>query len=251
MNDNKMAASRLEADALFVRGDIAGALAIIEPLLTGPGSDASAGDYLYLARLHFAGLDFLRAASVLLEAAERWPQDDNMPINIAACYSKAGDLERSLEWLEVARQRTPQDVRVHELGARLNGYLGNRAIALEHGEMALTIKDAALAHKKGAVPLIPRELPPFNPNTPERNVIAFSLFGEQARYLTGAVENARLIPHIYPGWTGRFYVDTQTVPSRVVVQLQAAGADVILMPAQQELYEGLFWRFLEIGRAHV
>ncbi|HMD53702.1 MAG TPA: tetratricopeptide repeat protein [Phycisphaerae bacterium] len=73
-------------------------------------------------------------------------------------------------------------------------------------------------------------------------LISMSLFGKKAKYLAGAVENARLVRHIYPGWTLRFYVDS-SVPATVIVQLKQLKAEVFIMPDGAGMY-GLFWRFL-------
>jgi hypothetical protein len=73
-------------------------------------------------------------------------------------------------------------------------------------------------------------------------LISMSLFGQQEKYLNGALENARIARHIYPGWTLRYYVDS-TVPTPVVKQLRQLNAEVMIMPNGEGMY-GLFWRFL-------
>ena len=73
-------------------------------------------------------------------------------------------------------------------------------------------------------------------------LIAMSLFGQKKKYLAGAIENARLVRHIYPGWTLRFYVDS-SVPEAVIQQLRQLKADVRMMSDAEGMY-GLFWRFL-------
>ncbi len=40
-------------------------------------------------------------------------------------------------------------------------------------------------------------------------VISFSLWGNDPKYIQGAIENARLAKEIYPGWECRFYVDRE------------------------------------------
>jgi hypothetical protein len=73
-------------------------------------------------------------------------------------------------------------------------------------------------------------------------VIAFSLFGNERRYCQGAVENAKLIQWIYPGWTARFYVD-ESIPQAVLKQLHSQHAEIVVMPLSWD-QEGIFWRFL-------
>jgi hypothetical protein len=83
---------------------------------------------------------------------------------------------------------------------------------------------------------IPRE---FNPKARQRNVIAFSLWGNDPVYLH---VNARIAPHIYYGWTARFYCDS-SVPSDAIDELRRAGAQIVLMrePALQAIKP--LWRF--------
>jgi hypothetical protein len=72
-------------------------------------------------------------------------------------------------------------------------------------------------------------------------VIAFSLFGSQPKYLVGAVQNALLAKHLYPGWVARFYVDG-SVPRATIDQLAGLHADLVFMPPSERL-SGTFWRF--------
>lgn len=72
--------------------------------------------------------------------------------------------------------------------------------------------------------------------------IAFSLWGTQACYVAGALENARMARQVYPGWTSRFYVD-DTVPATTIDQLRYLKAEVIEMPTSEGA-SGTFWRFL-------
>ena len=62
--------------------------------------------------------------------------------------------------------------------------------------------------------------------SPPRRYVSFVLYGDKALYLNGALENARLIPSVYPGWKGRFYV-SDDVPARISEQLRSLDAEVI------------------------
>jgi len=72
-------------------------------------------------------------------------------------------------------------------------------------------------------------------------IISFSLWGKNPFYSQGAIENAKLQPTIYPGWTCRFYYD-ETVPEDSIKQLQDLGAETIIMPKSDGNF-GMFWRF--------
>jgi tetratricopeptide (TPR) repeat protein len=73
-----------------------------------------------------------------------------------------------------------------------------------------------------------------------RDIVSFSLWGEQEIYCRGAVENARLFPALLPGWRCRFYHDG-SAPAAVLAELAALGAE--LVPATDAGRLGMFWRF--------
>lgn len=78
-----------------------------------------------------------------------------------------------------------------------------------------------------------------------KRIISFSLYGDLPLYTQGAIENAALVPAVYPGWTARFYVD-DTVPKSVMTALATHGAEVerIQHPEEFGPYSGMYWRFL-------
>ena len=61
-----------------------------------------------------------------------------------------------------------------------------------------------------------------------KKLISFSLFGENPKYLVGAVRNTELQPEIYPGWTCRFYVSPD-VPQKIIKMLEKNSAEIIMM----------------------
>lgn len=72
--------------------------------------------------------------------------------------------------------------------------------------------------------------------------MSFSLYGDGPLYLRGAVENARLVPIRYPGWTARFYV-SEDIRQDLVAELEALGAEIFRMHRRGRS-DGMFWRFL-------
>lgn len=75
-----------------------------------------------------------------------------------------------------------------------------------------------------------------------KKVISFSLWGENQRYLVGAVENAKLRSLIYPEWVCRYYVDNKVSP-KVKSELRKLGSEIVEMNMDSDGYFGLFWRF--------
>jgi hypothetical protein len=74
-------------------------------------------------------------------------------------------------------------------------------------------------------------------------LLSWSLWGDQVRYLAGAVENAKLARWLYPEWTARFWVDDSVSPETLEA-LRAAGAEVLEAPRWPGWHGGLFWRLL-------
>lgn len=77
-----------------------------------------------------------------------------------------------------------------------------------------------------------------------KRLITFSLWGTKPNYHQGAIENARIAPSVYPGWTTRFYC-CKDVPENVRQELASLGAEVLTarMIKEDEPWEGLYWRF--------
>ena len=90
---------------------------------------------------------------------------------------------------------------------------------------------------------LPTKARAFDPQARTRNVIAFSLWGEQPAYVHGAIENARLATHLYYGWSTRIYHD-DSVPADAIQTLQRAGAQTVRIadPALQAIKP--MWRFM-------
>ncbi len=121
----------------------------------------------------------------------------------------------------------------------------------DHHEEAITLGRRSLEAKAAAAQSLPRvwsmpDTPPvFDGSRPERNVIAYSLWGASPRYLVTAERNAQIARDIYPGWTCRFYHD-DTVPPDCLERLRATGAHCHAMPRHIAM-EGLMWRFHVAG----
>lgn len=85
--------------------------------------------------------------------------------------------------------------------------------------------------------------------------ICFSLYGNNPLYTLGAVENARLIPEIYPGWKGRFYV-YNNVDKTVQEAILNCGSEVVIInekyiDAQETIAKCTFWRYYALADSRV
>ena len=75
-----------------------------------------------------------------------------------------------------------------------------------------------------------------------KKVISFSIWGQDPKYLMGALKNADLAKQIYPDWICRFYYG-QSVPSFYVNELSLKeNCELVTVPEWGD-WQGLYWRF--------
>lgn len=79
-------------------------------------------------------------------------------------------------------------------------------------------------------------------NLSQKQIISFSLWGDNEKYTIGAIKNVELAPLIYPGWICRFYI-APTVPQDIVEQLFSYSHVEIVKLDFVHPWEGSFWRF--------
>jgi hypothetical protein len=75
------------------------------------------------------------------------------------------------------------------------------------------------------------------------NVISYSLWGTDSRYVDGALDNLKLAAEIYPGWQVRIYVDNSVDKDQLKL-IHDNGADIRLVKNPKGPFHGAFWRFL-------
>ena len=81
-----------------------------------------------------------------------------------------------------------------------------------------------------------------------KKVIGFTLFGNQARWTYGAIQNARLAPLFYPGWTPRYFIEDPSVSKapdaikRFARKLESLNAEVRFMD-YSKIKNPRAWRF--------
>lgn len=126
--------------------------------------------------------------------------------------------------------------------------LGRNDSALVQGLINLIEKDRCAIERfnngqKKAVLGDTKPLRPYDPSKRERNIIAFSLWGDNPVYVHGAIQNARIAPHLYYGWTARFYHD-DSVPADAIDELKRAGAQTVRIADPDLARVKPFWRFL-------
>ncbi len=172
------------------------------------------------------------------------PDDPEILENLAVVLSRQGKSANAIPLFQQVIALQPESANAWDGLAICAFSAGDEPAARAAGERSLALKTAA------ARSLPNWSLPSGSPTAylerpaaeQRRDVIAFSLWGSNPRYLRGALRNALLIPEFYPGWIARFHLDA-TVPEDIVALLEAQGADIRRMPEGQSLRQKLCWRF--------
>jgi Tetratricopeptide repeat len=197
---------------------------------------------LQLAYYLFLCGDPAAAAQVLTTARGTHPRHPELLQNLAVCLSRAGRPAEAIAAWQDFLAVAPETPLAHDGLAACHYALGRFEAAAASGARSLVLKDAL----HGRAPRgwrLPAGTPQAFAGAPgKRDVIAFSLWGEQPRYLRGALDNALAVPALYPGWQMRCHVDA-TVPAELRAALAGLGVDVRLEPPGQSLRRRLCWRF--------
>lgn len=169
------------------------------------------------------------------------PDDLEVIENTGVILRLSGRLGEAVENLLDVHRRDPARVNVCDALAHCYANLGNPTEMQRFGRLSLELKDREAANRQPP-PLPATVPPPYVPGERNRHVIAFSLWGENPRYLRGAIRNVTAAVDLYPDWSCRFYCD-DSVPAAVLDQLRACGGEVVMRPRPAVFYEGLLWRF--------
>lgn len=133
--------------------------------------------------------------------------------------------------------------------AEVCGWLGLREDTLRYGQQSLMRADGL--HKGGLSHPLAANPPSFQKDQPERNIIAFTLFGDSPRYCEAAIANVLAAKELFPHWRCRVYLD-ETVPTSIQQRLRDAGAQIMDMSgAAQDGVHPLMWRFLVVDDPEV
>ena len=89
------------------------------------------------------------------------------------------------------------------------------------------------------------------PKLPGENIVSMSLYGNEAKYMIGAIKNAELIKKNFPGWKLRIYLEANLdspryglVSSSVIKNLRQLGVDLQYIDTKEDSIPPMMWRFL-------
>lgn len=209
-----------EANSLWAAGNRdAGTKLCLEALDANPDRDADAfiQPGFYLFQLSHYDL----AAAVFERGVARFPEHPMILLSLGCAFSRSNQHPKAIPILERFLAMGMSDASAYDALAMSCSATGDLIRARLFGTLALAEKDALTAERRGMPKLNLRRKPGS-----KRNVIAFSLFGSNPRYLRGALHNLLAARTIYPGWTCRFVVD-DSVDATFCAVMAAEGAEIV------------------------
>ncbi len=165
---------------------------------------------------------------------------------MGVAYRKLDRIPESIAAIGQAIALEPDDIPTRNALVITHYLAGDHTAAINEGHIALKMKDS-LATERFKVLGLSEELPikhaPFNISERTKNIIAFSLWGDDPVYTHGAIINAQMAPNIYPSWQCRFYCD-ESVPAHIRKELIRLGSDVRMVDDPDLRDFKTIWRFL-------
>ena len=210
--------------------------------------------YLQCLQAH----DWAGGKALALQALQAMPEHPEILGDLALCQMRGGELDAALHSFGRVLALSPNEPNPHDGLAELHGLRAEalaRGEALADGRDAATERELARAHgllalalkdTRHALPLLwplPAQAPPPLSDERRRNVLAYSLFGDNPRYGETMVLNVQAAQSLMPQWTVRVYTDA-SVPQGLRQRLAQGGAELVLCDGPQ--WQGippLMWRF--------
>ncbi|MGR3807928.1 hypothetical protein SAMN05660772_02575 [Pasteurella testudinis DSM 23072] len=180
----------------------------------------------------------LRQLLTIAPSAAKWS-------NLATCYIKLADWQQAMEAAAQALKLDNQNLNAYDVLSHACGESGKFDLVRIYGKAALNIRDSLFREKKFELNPFPFNPLPSGQKCGRKKIIAFSLYGASSVYCEPAVMNCELQSRIYPDWICRFYLD-DSVPESVVQRLQANGAEIVYVTAEQKKIPATMWRFLAL-----
>lgn len=198
--------------------------------------------YLYLSD------DFKSAALFTEQGLAQYPDDRQMGSNLVSIYSQLKRHQDAIDTADKLIASHGEDANL--LDALCSSLYQSKQYerAASTGTQSLVLKDRAYSKTKTQITL---NLQQINSLTIEKTrVIAYSLWGNNLRYINGTLRNLILAKDIYPDWQVWIYLD-DTVAHQHVEAFKKLGAIIHRQPTNQTIKQKLCWRFLVASDARV
>ncbi len=192
------------------------------------------GYYLFLLK------DYKSAHVIFKIAYETYPDDEEALLNLAVSLSLSSEYKDAIFYLTKLLKDDPKNFIAWDSLASNYSKIEEYTKASKAGKNSLIIKDKKFGTLHEAWNLPDENIQSIIKD--KKKVIAFSLWGNEKRYIFGALRNLLLAPDIYPDWELWFYLDNSVSPGFVEI-IEQLGGNVIVENSDQPAKEKLCWRF--------
>lgn len=205
-------------------------------------------DFLFAGLAHHAGGRAQDGIAIVRAGVGRFPGNASLYENLAVLLLVEGDLAGSIDASLRALALGSASPNVQDCLCEAYWRAGRTNLAVVAGRSALEAKDRRFGGSAPTVAMPAGPPPVFCPERPEQNVISYTLWGDQPRYLVPLLENARIKPHLFPEWSIRVHHDV-LVDASYLDQLAVAGVQLCPMelPPGVPAHRQLLWRFEAIA----
>ncbi|MDG2479260.1 MAG: tetratricopeptide repeat protein [Alphaproteobacteria bacterium] len=187
--------------------------------------------------------DALGASDLARRITVTWPDYTAGWVNLAYALTQTGDTAEAANAYRRVVADLPGDINAMDGLARCLGSLDEHDEAVKFGRQALEAK-GNLMREKPVLWSVPSTVAVEDEEpAPSSHVIAYSLWGDDPRYISTALRNVKIARDIYPGWSCRIYHD-DTVSRRMLDDLKVHGAVLVPVADRHVGKERLMWRSL-------
>ncbi|HEY8289506.1 MAG TPA: hypothetical protein VIG49_09570 [Acetobacteraceae bacterium] len=230
----------------YARGEVERAAALQGRIMVE--EQPTADDYLFMGLVHHASANLSAAIALLQDGIIRFPSNANMHENLAVVLLAAGSHTAAVHAAEAAIALGSDSANLRDCLCEAQERLGRPDLAVAAGRAALEAKDRRFGNAQPLARIPDGRPQAFNPDMPAQNLIVYTLWGNDARYQVPLAENARIVSHLFPGWTMRVYHDVAVDPA-YLADLAGFGVQLCAMalPPGLPAYRRLLWRFEPIA----
>jgi tetratricopeptide (TPR) repeat protein len=234
---------RQAARHAYTAGALDEALARQQALLAAD-VDLVPGDFVFLGLVQHAAGRIEDSIAALRDAEQRFPEAAEIHENLGVVLLLSQQPAAAIEAAERALALGSESPNVLDCLCDAANRIGRTDLAVQYGRQALEAKDAMFRTRTKLAEIPPGLPPPFDPTHKADNIIAYCLWGEDQAYQLPLLESARIVAHLFPGWTMRVYHDA-SVPPAFRTELSRQGVQLRLkaLPAGVPQHRRRLWRF--------
>lgn len=229
-----------DANDAWVKGDVGSAIGILLQNINQHEGKKPKGLVLQFVYYLFHLKDFKAAANILKTTLPDYPQDTEILKNLSVCLSYMKEHNEAITYAQKLVDIEPNNPTVYDTLAEAYYFIEDYEKSSEAGTQSLHLKDKT--YGKLTQPFNLPQQSPAEFTKGKKKVISYSLWGNNPRYLRGALRNLLLAPELYPDWELWFWLD-DSVPAEFQELIVKLGGHIKKQEKGQKIVHKLSWRF--------